>query len=115
MATAVGVQDAWIGFGEESTYGTPVAASRFLYVNSESVRVSEGKVFSGSLNKVGRNAARQVQGLVSVAGDFSFNPSHSYHAWTMLLKHLLGTVSSAQPDVTTAPTAGPGGSTYVIV
>ena len=104
MVTAVGVQDAWVGLGEESTYGTPVTPTRFIYMNSESIKASEGKAFSGSINKVGRNAARQVQGNVDVSGDFGFNPSHSYHAWTMLLKHALGTVSTVQPDTTTAPT-----------
>lgn len=104
MATGVGVLGGFTGLGEEGTYGTAVAATRFLYHNSESLRVQENKVFSGAVYKVGRNAARQVQSTIGVSGDFSFNPSHSAHAWTMLLKHLLGSVSSSQPDSTSAPT-----------
>jgi hypothetical protein len=104
MPTGVGVQDAWIGLGEESVYGTSVARTRWLFHNTESIRAIENKNFAGALHKVGRNAARQVQGLVGVSGDFSFNPGLSYHAYTMLLKHLMGTVSSSQPDTTAAPT-----------
>ena len=105
MVTAIGVINGFLGLGEESVYGTPVAASRFLFINSESIRATENKVYSPAIAKVSRQSARQVQGRVDVGGDFTFNPGLSYYGFTMLLKHLLGTVSSAQPDVTAAPTA----------
>lgn len=104
MPTAIGVIGGFLGLAEESVYGTPVAATRFLYINGESIRATENKAYSPAIAKVSRQAARNVQGRVDVGGDFTFNPGLSYHGFTMLLKHLLGTVATATPDSTAAPT-----------
>lgn len=104
MATGIGLS-SFLGLGEEGTYGTAVARDLFLYHNGESIKPSENRPESPALYRVSRHAARRVLGNVSLAGDFSFNPGHNYKAWTRILKHTLGAVSTSQPDVTTAPTA----------
>lgn len=103
MAVGLG-NNSYIGVGEEAVYGTVVARSRFLLHNSESIKPAEARVESGSLYRVGRHAAQYNQGNVDVGGDFTFQPRYSSQAWMILLKHLLGSIASSQPDVTAAPT-----------
>lgn len=103
MATGIGMA-SFIGLGEEGTYGTTVARDLFLYHNGESIKPNENRLESPALYRVSRHAARRALGIVNLGGDFSFNPGHNYKAWTRILKHTLGTVSTSQPDTTTAPT-----------
>ena len=103
MPTGIG-NNSFIGVGEEVAYGTTVARTRFLLQNSESLQVTERRVESGSIYRRGRHANRNVQSQVEVGGDFSFNPQYSSQALMILLKHLLGTIASSQPDTTAAPT-----------
>ena len=51
MPTAIGVINGFLGLGEETTYGTPVAASRFLLINRESIRATENKVYYPAIAK----------------------------------------------------------------
>ena len=105
MTVAVGALGSYIGIGAEGTYGTVVARTRFLLHNSESLKPSDPKIESPSVHRVSRDIRRRTQSFIDVGGDFSFNPSLSSNAFTMLLEHALGTVATTQPDVTTAPTA----------
>jgi len=105
MTVAVGALGGYLGFGAEGTYGSAVARTRFLLHNTESLKATDQKVEAPSINSVSRDIRRRTQGFVDVGGDFSFNPNLSASAFTMLLEHVLGTVATSQPDVTTAPTA----------
>lgn len=105
MTVAVGALGSYICIGAEGTYGTTVPRTRFLLHNSESLRATEAKTESPSVHRVARDIRRRTQSFIDVGGDFSFNPSLSSNAFTMLLQHVLGTVATSQPDVTTAPTA----------
>lgn len=103
MPTGIG-NNSFVGVGEEGTYGTTVARTRFLLQNSESIAVTERHAEGASIYRRGRHANRHVQGLVEVGGGISFNPQYSSQALMILLKHALGTLASAQPDTTAAPT-----------
>jgi len=92
----------FLGYGQESVYGTPIARTNFLEINEESIGVEEPQIESGALAAVGIRNTKSVQGGVSVAGDFGFDAQ--YAGWERLLKHLMGSISSSRPDVTSYPT-----------
>lgn len=92
----------FLGFGQESTYGTPVARTNFLEINEESIETNEGRIESAALAQVGIRNTKLAQGGISVEGDFSFDAQYS--GWERLMKHLMGKVTSSQPDVTSNPT-----------
>lgn len=104
MTVALGL-GGYIGIGEESTYGTTVARSLFELMNSESIKPNELKVESRSLYRVARDIRRRAQGRIEVGGDIMFDARYSSRFMTTMLKHLIGSVATTQPDVTTAPTA----------
>lgn len=105
MASALG-NNAYVGIGAETVYGTTVARTLFELHDRESIKPVEVKVESPSIYRVARDIRRRAQGRVEVAGDFSFAARYSSRFFTTLLQHLFGSgsSSSSQPDVTTAPT-----------
>lgn len=92
----------FLGFGEESTYGLPVARTKFLEINSESINKTRPLIESGALYREGILDTKFVQGAVEVGGDVEFDAQ--YEGWLKLLKHVMGQVTTSQPDVTGAPT-----------
>jgi len=88
MGTAGHGHQLYVGYGEESTYGTAVARSYFLDVNSESVVDNHTIVKSGALNKVGVDTARVAAGSQAYAGDIAFDAM--YGGWERLLRFLSG-------------------------
>lgn len=94
---------SFLGTGEESAYGTPVTRTRFHEINEEDLSVEEGRIESGALAQVGIRNTKVAQGGVGVSGGFSFDAP--YAGWERLLKHVMGSIASIQPDPTNASSA----------
>src|SRR6266404_6209230 len=102
---AAGGLSAQFGMVDESTYNVAVTVSRFLEFNSETLEQTIDRVSSTGL-RVGRKTPRTSQfvaGRKSVQGDVDID--FQQQGMGLLLKHMLGTVTSAQPNVGSAPTA----------
>lgn len=82
---------SYIGLGRESTYGTAVAASAFLEILEESVKLSAGQTAKGTLRTA--SVLRTVLNKKSVEG--SIKVPVSYGGFEMILKDALGTVGTA--------------------
>jgi len=96
--------NVYVGIGEESVYGTGVARDRFLTVNSETIARTEERVNSNDLYRTGLHKSQRAQGNVQVGGGLVYRPRYNQTGFTRLLKHLFGSVATAQPDVTSNPT-----------
>lgn len=96
MATGSGLSSS-VGIATESTYGTPVAASRFFEFDSESLQVKQTPIFGTGLRGGAYlpAASRRSQGTSVADGDITMDvPSNGFG---ILLFHLLGTPSSMTP------------------
>jgi len=89
---------ALLGFSDETTWGTRVAATNFMEFENHGFqkKIEEEKLPSlGS----GRSFIRRVQKSVSVEGSLSYN-LHPVDGIKLLKHALMGTVTSAQIGVT---------------
>jgi len=86
MAVGIGINTVF-GFAPESTYGTYVAAAKFLEIQSENIKRSQMRLSKPSLRRA--SADHRVLGKKSVGGGFEFQ--FSYSGAELLLKHVLGT------------------------
>lgn len=87
---------ASIGFAEETTYGTYVAPTKFLEFEKEDLRKNKTTMQGGGL-AAGRFAdlgSRRV--LTTVSGSGSVDLEVTNKSYGLLMKHLLGAVTSAQ-------------------
>lgn len=104
MAQDVGLgMRSHFGFGEESTWGTPVAPTNFIEFNSETLNKQVGRIKAASINRRGLPNTHVSPGGIMVEGDVSFEAQ--YDGWLKLAKHAFGTLVTSQPDPTGAPTA----------
>src|SRR5258708_1873690 len=95
---------AQFGMVDETTFGTPPTVSRFLEFNNETVEQTIERIPSSGL-RVNRRVLRSSQwvpGRKSVQGDIEFE--WQQQGMGLLLKHMLGGITSAQPNVGSAPT-----------
>lgn len=102
--TPAGGLSAQFGMVDETTFGTPPTVTRFLEFNNESVEQDIDRIESSGL-RVNRRALRSTQwvaGHKNVTGDIEFE--WQSQGMGLLLKHSLGTIASAQPNVGSAPT-----------
>lgn len=97
MATGIGLK-AFLGIGEESTYGTPVARTKFLQILSESLVTIEEKAESLSVSNVDVTDQDVWQGVVDVNGDVQFHVP--FEGAELLFKHAFGSVTSTQDGAT---------------
>ena len=101
MAVGIGYR-SFFGLGEESTYGTSVARSHYVEINSESLAVTEPTIKTNSLFRRGYKNILVAQGGVSVAGDIEFDAM--YGGWLKLAKHAFGRIDTSVPDPTSNAT-----------
>jgi len=101
METGLATQ---IGFAEEAAYGTRTAPSRFLDLISESLVFDPGRRESKSIrpNKRVLGSQRWQPSKKTVSGSVELPFLDA--GMGMLLKHALGSISSAQPDAAGNPT-----------
>ena len=98
MTTSAG--DLQVGFGEESSWNTPVTPDHFIEVTDESVKQTIDRIESSGLrtNRVLASSANWTPGNVDINGDLNFE--FQSRGMGLLLKHLTGVT----PTITT-----PGG------
>lgn len=104
MTVAAGGLSAQFGMVDEVTFNTSITVTRFLEFNSETLDNQVARIESGGM-RVGRKVLRSGQWLAgkkNVTGDVEFEVQQQ--GFGLLLKHMLGSVSSAQPAVGTDPT-----------
>lgn len=101
MATAL---DAQIGFVDETTFGTPVAVTRFYEFVSESIKMDQARIESSALRSGTRvmRSDRWALGKKTVGGDVTFELANK--SFGLLFKHMFGGVATAQPDSGGNPT-----------
>jgi len=78
-----------IGFAAESTYGTFVAPTRFLELNSSSVKFERERIESNGIRAGRRVLHRWTPGIQRVAGDVEFEMAPQ--GFGLLWLHILGT------------------------
>jgi hypothetical protein len=101
MANAGLGMRSFLGFGEEVTWGTPVARTNFIEILNESITKNVGRIESQSILRRGIRNTHVVPGMVTVEGDIAFEAT--YDGWLKLAKHAFGAVASAQPDAGGSP------------
>jgi len=100
----VGGLSAQFGMVDEVTHGVPLTPSRFLEFNNETVEQTIERISSSGL-RPNRRVARALQwvaGRVGVGGDIEFDVQTA--GFGLLLKHMLGTITSVQPNLGSFPT-----------
>lgn len=95
--------NSWVGFGQESTYGTRVPVTNYLPIKSETLMKEVKKLEAISILRRGVLDNQVVPGEISVAGSIVFPVQ--YDVWGPLAYQAFGAVAHSQPDVTNAPTA----------
>ncbi|MCI2421509.1 phage tail tube protein [Saccharopolyspora sp. K220] len=96
--------DAQLMTGEESTYGTAVTVDRGYEFRSEALSLEAQRIESSAIRPGKRvlRSNRWFQGQRSVGGEITMElGTVSFGRW---FKHCFGTVTTAQPDATNAPT-----------
>lgn len=78
--------NSWVGFGVESTYGTPVARTTFFEFLSESIKLDAAREFRSSLR--GRSRNRRGQMKKAVAG--TIEQQVAVNGMELLFKHAIG-------------------------
>jgi len=94
MSLALGFKGGILGIGEESTYGTAVTRDKFIEITSDGLTVEEERVESATLNALYHDEDNVKRGSISVNGDIECEMRYS--GMEKLLKHALGTVSTAE-------------------
>jgi hypothetical protein len=80
--------NAWLGFGTESTYGTPVTRTAFLEINSESLVAEDDVVDGNSTFSLTKDKDNFTQGRKKVGGNVEFDVRQQ--GAETLFKHALG-------------------------
>lgn len=91
IASGIGAQ---LGFGEEGTYGTYAAPTRFLPFEKESLATDVGKVRSAGLGLGRFHRTNKVRSYIrGAAGSIDFVVENK--GFGLLFKHMLGAVATA--------------------
>ncbi len=103
MAAPHGIS-AQLGLKTESAYGTPVTVDRFLEFVTESVKSDIDRIESQGIRsglRVGRSS-RWAPGKQDPNGDLEFELANK--GFGLLLRHMMGSIASAQPSAGPDPT-----------
>ncbi len=95
MSNAFGF-NGFVGFAEESTWGTPVSATSFIEILESNMKLNQSRQFKKTLGSASQR--RSVPSKRNVSG--SVKLPAIYQGSEFLFKHLMGSVSSAQIGVT---------------
>lgn len=83
--------NSWLGFGTESTYGTPVTRTKFLEINSETLAAEDDVVDGNSTFSLTKDKDNFTQGRKPVGGGIEFDVRQQ--GAETLFKYALGTHS----------------------
>lgn len=89
MATGFGL-NTWLCFGEESTYGTAVARTKWLEITEESIQAKQTMISKPCLQ--GASQRNRVQSKKDVGGSFKFQGM--FEGMEKILKHAMGSVAA---------------------
>lgn len=92
MATGFG-SNCWLGFAEESTYGTPVSPTKFIEITEDNIQGKQSLISIPTLRSPSQ--AQRTLSKKSVEG--SFKCSLGYSGFERLIKHALGTNNTTGP------------------
>src|SRR5262245_57998791 len=113
MPTGFGT-NAWLGWGQESTYGTGVVPAKWIEIMEESIEGKQSYISKPTLRSA--SLTQRVKSKKSVEGSFKFN--FGFEGAEQLLKHALGSVGTvgAGPYVHTFSLANvlPTGLTFEV-
>lgn len=100
MTLALGHLGGHFGFGLEGAWGTADTITQKLKLRTggDGVVKTVYEILSEEILNYYRDDSESVAGNISVGGPLTF--AMQYEGYELLLKHLLGAVSSSQPDVT---------------
>ncbi len=104
MTVPAGGISSQFGMVDEPTFGVSPTVTRFLEFNDESIQKTVARLESSGL-RVGRKVQRASQFVpsdVDVSGDINFEVQQQ--GFGLVIKHLLGNIASAQPNVGSNPT-----------
>lgn len=90
MSTAFG-QNAWIGTGEESTFGTYVAPTKFHEIVKESLKGEQSKISKPTLRSVSQSA--RIPSRKSVGG--AIEMQLGWTGYERFLKHGMGALNTS--------------------
>jgi hypothetical protein len=104
MSTNVGIGfRGFLGYGEESTYGTTGTRTHYLEILNESLQASVARIETQALVRRGVHSNRVASGAKSISGNIEFEAT--YDGWMKLAKQAFGRIDNTSPDPTNAPTA----------
>ena len=91
-----------VGFGEQAALNTKVAATNYLEFTNEDLTKKVAEILSGGITG-SAGVSRRILGAIDISGsiDFELFPEGSIG---LILKHVMGSVSTTQPDVGANPT-----------
>ncbi len=92
MATGFGHQ-GWLGFKTETTWGTRVAADKFVRILSERFKLDQKNIAKPSLGTTSQN--RKVKGKRIASG--GFDCQFSFNGLETLFTHAIGSVGTSTP------------------
>jgi len=91
--------DSFIGFSEESTYGTEVSAdstTQWLHILSENIGLKKTIQVPANIDSAFDDVNQVYVGREIVTGDIEF--AVPYAGWEVLMLHICGAVSAGTPD-----------------
>jgi len=99
MAVGLGYK-GYIGFGTEATWGSAVAPSSYLELNSgaDGLEVTEERIHTASVYSINMDKDNMKKGAIAVSGDISFDAR--YEGMEKILKVAFGNVDTTQPEGT---------------
>lgn len=115
MAVGFGT-NAWLGYGEESTYGTAVSTTKYAEIMEESIGGKQSVIGIETLRSASKS--QTTKSKLSVEG--SVKMALGYEGYERLLKHALGSNATTGPALSvytheiTLASALPTGLTLVV-
>jgi hypothetical protein len=95
--------NSWVGFGQESSFGTAVTPTEYIEIESETLMKEVQRIEAMSILRRGTVDNKIISGAVQVGGEVSFPVQ--FDGWLLLAYQAFGSYTTSQPDVTNAPTA----------
>jgi len=94
MATGLGFNGGLLAFGKESTYGTAVARTNLICINSDGLAVEEESIVSECLHADFNDIDDMYRGNVNASGDIEYEMR--YEGSELLIENLLGTKTTTE-------------------
>ena len=94
MTAGLGFQGGVVGLGEETEWGTKVAVTKFIALNSDGLGKDIDRPHSGCIPAIYQDDSEYINGDIVCSGNLGFEMR--FEGMEVLLKHAMGSVSSAE-------------------